>query len=179
MTVALAATVGRMTSPQPRVPRPWRAIEAVSTLATWMSFAVVAWLVLVAGAGLGAAAAWLGPVGALWVVATAFALCAALVVLATAPVPATRVVDAISAPTVELAAVPPAPAGPSGLRRWLFGWRLALILLLPAFAAQAAGVALVPVWTDGKPGTSGVLGGAFVVGAVAGAVLLRAPGVHP
>jgi MFS family permease len=284
-----------MTSPQPRVPRPWRAIEAVSTLATWMSFAVVAWLllvegapvarvglvagvqalaylvaapvgvqlvdradaaqvafladlasavalaavaffpsnvavlavlagvvsavraladlatnllsaaasrttapdqaqrppaappreglirplVLVAGAGLGAAAAWLGPVGALWVVATAFALCAALVVLATAPVPASRVVDAISAPTVELAAVPPAPAGPSGLRRWLFGWRLALILLLPAFAAQAAGVALVPVWTDGKPGTSGVLGGAFVVGAVAGAVLLRAPGVHP
>ena len=151
------------------------------------------WLVhplsVAAGAGLGVAAAWLGPSGALWAVGFTFALSAALVVWATAPVPASRVVDAISAPTVEfatLSAVEPqddlAGEGLSGLRRWRSARRLAAVLLLTGLFAQAAVVALVAVWVHGvfgAPRTLGVLGGAAVLGAVGGSLVFVAFAIRP
>jgi hypothetical protein len=123
---------------------------------------------VVAGAGLGALAAWLGPAGALWLIGLAFAACAALVVLA-APER-----TAVSAPVVadDLA----------DLRRSRLARRLAVVLLLTGFLGQAATVAVVPVWAHGVLGsahTLGVVGGACVLSAVAGGVVLTALAVRP
>src|SRR5213076_1195538 len=67
---------------------------------------------LVAGAGLGALAAWLGPAGVLWLLALVFAACAALVVIAM-PGPA--------APAMEL----PVGSDLADLRRSRLARRLA------------------------------------------------------
>jgi MFS family permease len=141
-------------------------------------------LTLVAGAVLGVVAAWLGPAGALWLVGLSFALSAVLVVVATSPVPATRVVDAISAPTVEFATLSAVEhtddlvgEGLSDLRRWRPARRLAAVLLLTGLFAQAGAVALVAVWVHGvfgTPRTLGTIGGAAVVGAVGASLVFVA-----
>ena len=124
-------------------------------------------LVLAAGAVLGVAAAALGPPGVLWLVALTFAVAAALVVLATSP-----------APAVAADFVPVEPGdGLAGLRRGPFARRLAGVLLLTSLFGQAATVAVVPAWVHGVLSTDrslGTLGGACIVGAVAGSVVFTA-----
>jgi hypothetical protein len=144
---------------------------------------------LAAGAGLGVVVAWLGPAGALWAVGMSFALSAALVVLAMSPMAAARVVDAISAPTVEFATLSTVErpddvigGGLSNLRRWRYARRLTVVLLLTGLFGQAAAVTLVAVWVRGIFGstqTLGVLGGACVLGAVGGSLVFTAFAVRP
>jgi hypothetical protein len=151
--------------------------------------ALVQPVTLVAGAALGAAVAWFGPAGALWAVGLCFALSAALVVLATSPMAAARVVDAISSPTVEFATLStverpgdPIGGGLSDLRRWRYARRLTAVLLLTGLFGQAAAVTLVAVWVRGVFGstqTLGVLGGACVLGAVGGSLVFTAFAVRP
>ncbi|MGE5830921.1 MAG: hypothetical protein ACM30G_21535 [Micromonosporaceae bacterium] len=141
---------------------------------------------LAVGALAGAAAALLGPVGALWLVAMACAGCAAAVVRGE-PTPATLV--PIELPAGD--APPPAPVRLDPLLR-----RLGLVLFTTGLLVSAGVVILGSVWTReeftgglDQPGRGvlglggaegiGLVGGALVVGAVGAAAVVTAASRRP
>lgn len=121
------------------------------------------------GGAAGAAATWLGPAGALWFTAMAFAASAAVTVWASGERAAP---DAFDGEVTHQA----------GLWHDKLVRRLLLVLLLTGLLAQAAAVLIVEVWLrEALPvdETLGYVAGAFGLGAIAGGVLLTSLIRHP
>jgi MFS family permease len=131
---------------------------------------LVGLVVLVAGAAVGAVAAWLDAVGAIWVVAMLLTVCAAMVVRsAPASEPAEADADAPEGTVAELWRQP--------LAR-----RIGVVALLTGLFAFTGAVILGVVWVRdvfASPDPLGVVGGAFVVAAVAGGLVFTAVAAHP
>lgn len=135
-------------------------------------------VVLVAGAAIGAAAAWLGPVGALWLVAVSLAGCAAMIVRAAPNLPAEPVIESAPPPGEE----PPPEPTLTDLRRLPLAQRLAVVTLVTGVFALTGAVILGAVWVRDvftSPEPLGVLGGAFVLAAIGGSVVFTAAAAHP
>jgi MFS family permease len=139
-------------------------------------------VVLVAGAAIGAVAAWLDAVGAIWVVAMLLAVCAAMVVRsAPATVPG-------SLPEPKLDGDPePAEANAAAgsvadLWRQPLARRIGVVALLTGLFAFTGAAILGVVWVRdvfASPDPLGLVGGAFVVAAVAGGLVYTAVAAHP
>lgn len=110
-------------------------------------------LMFLAGAGVGAAAMWLGPVGALWANAMVFAVSAILLIVTPTPVVA-KDDTAVTGSVVELQSDP--------LVR-----RLAVTLFATNLFAQAAAVVLVVTWVRDvtrSPQLLGLIAAMFMLG---------------
>jgi len=139
-------------------------------------------VVLVAGAAIGAVAAWLGAVGAIWLVAMLLAVCAAIVVRS-APGPAP---EPLPGSELDHDATPAAVSAPAGtladLWRQPLARRIGVVAFLAGLFAFTGAVILGVVWVRdvfASPDPLGVVGGAFVLAAVGGGVVFTAVAARP
>ena len=151
---------------------------------------------VVAGAAAGALVAWLGPWGGLWLLAMVFGASAARVGLAgpgSAPPPSSALVGDIADERVPAEAAPPggptasaeseAPADDlAGVARHPLTRRLVVSLALTALFGVIGSMILVAAWIRDVFASSdslGLVGGAFILGAVSAAVVFTAAAGPP